>query len=276
LRIAAIVVAYNSANDLPTSLGCLTALPLERVVVVDNSSTDNSVEIAQQFTPYVLSLPNVGFGPAINAAAESAPDVDAYFLLNPDATLTPEAFGLLVEALAADPKLGVVAPLMRYPDGDFGISSGSDPSMAKEWLAALGADHLVPEGVKRSMARSAFLRSKIRMLDYVDTQPSADTREVDWVSGFCMLVRGTAFHQIGGFDPKFFLYFEDVDICKRLRDAGWGVASVGAAVAEHKESTSTASVGKTRLYRSGMTVYFDQHGTGRQRLLAKSLRKFPI
>jgi N-acetylglucosaminyl-diphospho-decaprenol L-rhamnosyltransferase len=170
----------------------------------------------------------------------------------------------------------VVAPLMRYPDGEYGVSSGSDPSMAKEWLAALRVDELVPDGVKRSMARSAWLRSKVRMLDYVDVEPGPETREVDWVSGFCMLVRAPAFHQIGGFDPKFFLYFEDVDICKRLRDAGWGVASVGAAVAEHKESTSTASVGKTRLYRSGMTVYFDQHGTGRQRLLAKSLRKFPI
>jgi GT2 family glycosyltransferase len=276
MRVAAIVVAYNSARELPLSLGCLSALPLDRIVVIDNSSTDNSIEIAKQYTPYVTSLPNVGFGAAINAAAASLSNVDAYFLLNPDCHLTDKSFALLTDALTDDPRLGLVAPLMRYPDGRYGISSGSEPSMAKEWLAALRIDHLVPRRLKSYLARSTLMRKRFRMLDYLVVEPTPQTRAVDWVSGFCMLVRASAFRELGGFDPRFFLYFEDIDICKRLRANGWGVASVGASVAEHKESTSTSTVGKRQLYRSGMVVYFARHGTRFQRLLALALRRLPV
>jgi GT2 family glycosyltransferase len=234
------------------------------------------VEIARAYTPHVISLPNVGFGAAINAAADSAPDVDAYFLLNPDCHLTEEAFAELVDAFRDDPRLGAVAPLMRYPDGRYGVSSGSEPSMAKEWLAALRVDHLVPTRLKNSLSRSRWLRSRLRMLDYLDVEPTGRTRSVEWVSGFCMLVRAEAFRDVGGFDPRYFLYFEDVDICLRLRERGWQVASVGSSIAEHKESTSTATVGKKRLYRSGMVVYFTHHGTRGQRLLARALRRLPI
>lgn len=276
MRVAAVVVSYNSSRDLPMSLGSLRALPLDRIVVVDNSSTDDSVHVAREYTPYVLTLPNVGFGAAINAAAESTPDVDAYLLFNPDCHIAEKDYAVLVEALRNDERFGAVAPLMRYPNGTYGISSGPEPSMAKEWLAALRVDHLVPRRVKRLLPRLPFLRSRLRMLEYLDVEPSGETRETPWVSGFCMLVRASAFHDVGGFDPGYFLYFEDVDICRRLRERGWGVASVGASVADHKESTSTAAVGKRRLYRSGMSVYFSKHGTRGQRVLASALRRLPI
>ncbi|RLK23248.1 N-acetylglucosaminyl-diphospho-decaprenol L-rhamnosyltransferase [Micromonospora sp. M71_S20] len=276
MKIAAIIVSYNSARELPLSLGCLGALPVDDVVVVDNSSTDDSVEVAKSFGYPVVSLPNVGFGKAINAAAETLPDADAYFLLNPDCHIDPESFAHLVEALRADSKLGVVAPLMRYPDGRFGISAGPEPSIAKEWLAALKVDHLVPRRLKQHLARATPLRKKFKMLEYLDVEPTGQVRETAWVSGFCMLVRGEAFRSIGGFDPRFFLYFEDVDLCTQLRAGGWGVASVGTSVAEHKESTSTGAVGKNPLYRSGMYVYFAKHGTRGQRLLASALRRLPI
>ncbi|MFC7548033.1 glycosyltransferase family 2 protein [Plantactinospora sp. GCM10030261] len=276
MRVAAIVVSYNSAGELPLSLSCLKALPVDDVVVVDNSSADDSVEVAESFGYPVVSLPNVGFGKAINAAAETLPDADAYFLLNPDCHIAPESFGHLTEALEAGPRLGVVAPLMRYPDGRFGISSGPAPSMAKEWLAALKVDHLVPRGLKRYLARATPLRKKFQMLEYLDVEPVRRVRDAAWVSGFCMLVRGEAFRAVDGFDPGFFLYFEDVDLCTRLRANGWGVASVGTSVAEHKESASTAAAGKTGLYRSGMYVYFTKHGTRGERFLASALRRLPI
>jgi GT2 family glycosyltransferase len=276
VKVAAIVVSYNSAADLPASLGSLSVLPLDRIVVVDNSSTDDSPDIARTFTPHVMSLPNVEFGAAINIAAADAPDVDAYLLINPDCEITDKSFAVLAEALHGGPRLGAVAPMMRYPDGRFGIAAGPEPSMAKEWLAALRIDHLVPKGLKNYLARSAFVRSRLRMAEYLVVEPTHQTRAVAWVSGFCMLVRAEAFRAVGGFDPGFFLYFEDVDICKRLREHGWGVASVGTSVADHKESTSTGAVGKSPLYRSGMVVYFSKHGTRRQRLLARALRRLPI
>jgi N-acetylglucosaminyl-diphospho-decaprenol L-rhamnosyltransferase len=280
MRVCAVVVAHNSARDLPASLGSLGRLPLLGALVVDNASTDDSVEIAKRFTPHVITSANVGFGAAVNVAvadaAERFPNVDALLLLNPDCELAAKDFALLGKALDADPALGVVAPLMRYPGGRYGISAGPEPSMAKEWLAALRVDHLVPRRVKGRLAHSAALRARLPMLGYLAVKPDGGIRPAAWVSGFCMLVRATAFHEVGGFDRDYFLYFEDVDLCKRVRGHGWGVASVGASVAQHKESTSTSVVGKKALYRSGMLVYFSKHGSRSQRLAARALRGLPI
>jgi N-acetylglucosaminyl-diphospho-decaprenol L-rhamnosyltransferase len=276
MRIAAIVVAHNSAADLPRSLGCLSPLGLHRVVVADNASTDDSAEVAGRYTRHVLALLNVGFGAAVNAAADAVPDVDAYLLLNPDCAIGPDSFARLVDALRADGRLAAVGPVMRYPDGRYGISSGPDPSMAKEWLAALRVDRLVPRRLAAAAARSSWLRRRVRLLGYVAAQPASGVHEADWLSGFCLLVRAVAFRDAGGFDPRFFLYFEDVDLCRRLRQRGWSVGTVAASVADHTESTATKVAGKTRLYRTGMSVYFSKHGTRTQRLLARVLRTLPI
>jgi GT2 family glycosyltransferase len=275
-RTVAVIVSYNSARDLPMSLGSLRELPVAEVVVVDNSSSDDSVRIAQEYTPHVIRCPNLGFGKAINIAADQFPDADAYLLLNPDAALEPDSYAELSRVLAADPKVGVVAPQMRYADGGVGISAGPDVSMAKEWLAALRVDHLVPGRVKRALARSRLLRRTIPMLGYLDQGRSDSAADPAWVSGFCMLVRAAAFREVSGFDPAFFLYFEDVDLCKRLRCAGWRVVSVPDAWARHLESTSTGAAGKNRLYRSGLITYCDKYGSKMDRALARALGRFPL
>ncbi|NUT22829.1 MAG: glycosyltransferase [Hamadaea sp.] len=276
MKVVGILVSYNSAADLPLSLGSLAALPVSDIVVVDNASSDDSAEIALTYTPHVLRLPNVGFGKAINAAVEYLPGADAYLLINPDCGIHLADFHKLTGALTADPALGAVAPLMRYPNGEFGISAGPEMSIAKEWLAALRVDHLVPRRARAALSRSRLLRRLVPMLAYLDTKPAAAIQHTAWVSGFCMLVRREAFEQVGGFDPAFFLYFEDVDLCKRMRASGWRVGSVGTSVALHRESTSTGAVGKNRLYRDGMVVYFDRHGARIERVLARALRRFPL
>ncbi|MDG4808164.1 glycosyltransferase family 2 protein [Micromonospora sp. WMMD1120] len=269
-------MSYNSAVDLPMSLGSLAELPVADVVVVDNGSSDDSVEVARRYTPHVVESSNVGFGKAINAAVRQFPDAEAYLLLNPDAALAPDAYAELARTLRDDARIGVVAPQMRYADGEPGISSGPDVSLAKEWLAALRVDHLVPDRVKQGLANSQLLRSRLSMLDYLDKTGSAAATDVAWVSGFCMLVRGDAFRDIDGFDDSFFLYFEDVDFCKRLRAADWRVVSVGTASATHRESTSTGAVGKNRLYRSGLVTYVDKYGSAMDKFSARALRRLPL
>lgn len=258
------------------SLGSLRDLPIDEIVVVDNGSSDDSVEVAAQYTRHVIRSSNVGFGKAINAAAEQFPHAESYLLLNPDAALTPDAYAELVRTLRDDAKIGVVAPQMRYADGEAGISAGPDVSLAKEWLAALRVDHMVPGRVKQELAKSQLLRNRLPMLAYLDKTGSAEAADVAWVSGFCMLVRADAFRAINGFDPTFFLYFEDVDFCKRLRAANWRVVSVGTASAMHRESTSTGAVGKNRLYRSGLVTYVDKYGTAMDRFSARALRRLPL
>jgi GT2 family glycosyltransferase len=276
MKTVAIVVAYNSSRDLPMSLGSLCDLPLAASVVVDNSSTDASVEVAARYTSNIIQLPNVGFGKAINAAVGQFPEADRYLLLNPDSSIGPDAFNTLSRALDDDPTVGVAAPRMVYPDGRTGISAGPEMSILKEWLGALRVDHMVPARFKRTLAGSRVLRSRIRMLDYLDDRQSDGVKDVAWVSGFCMLIRAEAFRGIGGFDPSFFLYFEDVDLCRRLRAAHWRVVSVPSASAQHLESTSTRAVGKNALYRAGLVTYCDKHGSRTDRLLARALKGFPL
>jgi len=114
------------------------------------------------------------------------------------------------------------------------------------------------------------------MLSYLRTGPESGTWEVAWVSGYCMLTRRTAFESVGGFDEDFFLYFEDVDLCARMRGEGWVVALVRDSVARHIESTSTRAVGKERLYRHGMCVYFSKHKGRQSRFWSSVLQRMPL
>jgi GT2 family glycosyltransferase len=267
VKVTAVVVTHNSAAELPPSLGALAALPLQALMVVDNASTDASADVARAYTPHVVRRDNRGFGAGVNAGVEAAVaavgPADAYLLVNPDCTLPAPSYGRLVAALDDDPGLAAVAPLMRYPDGRYGIAGGPEPGMLKEWLAALRVDHLVPRRLRRLLPR--------RLRAYLAVEPGAGVRTVAWVSGYCMLVRASALRSVDGFDPGFFLYFEDVDLCRRLRGLGWRIALVADSVADHTESASTARVGKDRLYRTGRRTYFDKHGTRTQRLLARAL-----
>jgi GT2 family glycosyltransferase len=94
---------------------------------------------------------------------------------------------------------------------------------------------------------------------------------VDWVSGFCMMIRREVFDRISGFDEDYFLYFEDVDICRRTAREGFAVKLVRNVSALHLESTSTGPAGKSRHYYQGLSVYFRKHGSPRTLVLAKVL-----
>jgi N-acetylglucosaminyl-diphospho-decaprenol L-rhamnosyltransferase len=228
--VAVVLVTYQSARDLAMCLGSLERAagphPLE-VVVVDNASTDASVEIARGYGAKVLENPaNLGFSRAINAGVQitGAPWL---LIANPDTWLSPGSLRRLLATASSDPRIGGVGPHLANPDGSDYPTGRRFPSLLMGGLHAVLAPVWPDNPATRRYHMAGVDRS--RPLD------------VDWVSGACMLVRRRAFEQVGGFDPGYFMYFEDMDACLRLHRAGWRVVFDPLAEVKHVVGGSTRS-----------------------------------
>ena len=227
--LAVVLVTYESAEDLP---GCLDSLPAAaaphelEIVVVDNASRDASVEVARAAGAKVVeNATNEGLARAINrGVAETA--APWLVLLNPDTRLAPGSLARLHATLAADERAGCAGPRLRGPDGSDYPTGRRFPSLTVGTLhALLGTVWPGNPATRRYHAR--------------DVDRSGGPVAVDWVSGACMLVRREAFEAVGGFDPGYFMYFEEMDFCLRLHRAGWRVLLDPAAEVEHKVGGST-------------------------------------
>lgn len=210
--VACIVVSFNGA---PWMADCLRALrastvPL-RVIVVDNASSDATREIVGGF-PEVTLLPqaeNLGFGRANNigiarALADGARQV---FLLNQDTVLAPDAIALLLSEAEADPTLGILCPLQLDADG-----AAMDPTFLRYYVAPHATAYLT---------------------DAVMGRPVAGHYRAHALPAAAWLLTRECLQQVGGFDPLFFLYCEDDDLCARARHHGFGIALVPAATFRH-------------------------------------------
>lgn len=247
--ISILIVNHNGGDVLPT---CLRHLAEQQddfhdIVLVDNASSDGSADAAgreaerlglDQMTLLRLES-NVGFGAANNRAAEVAQG-DRLLLLNSDAWPRSGCLPRLEKALDADPRLALAAPHLVYEDG----------SPQFHWAPTTG---VFGEAVQK--ARNLFEgQSWVHHLRF-------PTR--GWYSAACVLQRRDAFEAIGGFDEEFFLYFEDVDLSLRLRDAGWKLRTVSGAEAVHMKGGSqdgrrTDALGSME-YRRGQLRYYEKH-----------------
>ena len=211
-QVSAVVVSYNSAAYLPDCIRSLRAEGVDEVVVVDNASSDGSVAAVRATDPAVVvveSGANLGFGSAANLGAAATAGGDL-LILNPDTVVEPGTVKALAEALDRDPGLGVVGPRMETEDGRLYPSVRRFPDLG------VAAGHAF---VGLVWAANPFTR-RYRMLDWDHDRPASD---VDWVGGACLLARRTAFDVVAGFDEAYFMYVEDVDLCWRLRQAGWRI-----------------------------------------------------
>jgi N-acetylglucosaminyl-diphospho-decaprenol L-rhamnosyltransferase len=211
-EIAVVVVNYDSGDHLRS---CIAALEdalggMEaELLVVDNTSTDGSLDGVEELDPRVRVIrnqENLGYGRACNQgfSAATAPFV---CLLNPDIIPDPECLQKMAVALAAHPDVGILGPRLRNPDGSVYPSARIVPTPA----VALG-----------HAALGMFLPNNrfSRVYKLMDV-PGVAEMEVEWVSGAAMLVRREAFQVVGGFDEDFFMYVEDLDLCVRLGELGW-------------------------------------------------------
>jgi N-acetylglucosaminyl-diphospho-decaprenol L-rhamnosyltransferase len=217
---AVVVVNHNTRDDLLACLDSLADAGGDHVIVVDAGSTDGSLDaVAAAHTGVrLLALPNVGFGKAANAGVALA-DADVVVVANADTRFPPGSVKAMADYLAAHPDVGAIGPLIRYPDGRVQLSARSFPSIG---------DALGHAAFGLWWPRNPWTR-RYRLTDW----DRRSERDVDWVSGCCVAVRREAFEEVGGFDPAYFMFVEDVDLCWRLRQHGWRVVFTPVAEVVH-------------------------------------------
>jgi GT2 family glycosyltransferase len=239
--ITAIIVNHDGEATLGRCLESLDGSEVE-VILVDNASSDGSVSLVRERFPRVTLLPqeeNLGFAAANNLAAERASG-GALLLLNNDAWLEPGALDLLAKTLRRRPDAGLVAPRLAYPDGRPQFS----------WSPARGilgeAMQVLRNPVEsRRWAHGALMRVTARLVGPL------------WYTAACVLIRSEAWRSVGGFDERFFMYFEDVDLCLRLERRGWRLVQEPRAVVRHicggarrGEADETYRPSQLRYYRA--------------------------
>jgi N-acetylglucosaminyl-diphospho-decaprenol L-rhamnosyltransferase len=228
---AAVVVSYNYGDLLERCVRSILADDsggTVDVVVVDNGSTDGSSEALSEAVPDARGIAapgNVGYarGANLGIATTAAPVVA---VLNGDVELVPGVAAAMLAALDADPRLGAVGPRVLNLDGSVYPSARTDPGLFVAFAhAALGL-----------VWRTNPWTRRYRQLDADPTRP----RSVDWVSGAAVWLRREALDDVGGWDERYFMYMEDVDLCLRLRRAGWRVGFEPAGAVVHVQGASTS------------------------------------
>ncbi|KUI31164.1 N-acetylglucosaminyl-diphospho-decaprenol L-rhamnosyltransferase [Mycobacterium sp. IS-1496] len=234
-QLVVITVTYSPGPHLDRFLATLahaTDRPVS-VVMADNGSTDGAPEQALQRYSNIRLLRtggNLGYGTAVNRAVASIeqgvdPDCSEFLIVaNPDVQWGPRSIDLLLEAADRWPRAGALGPLIRDPDGSVYPSARHLPSLIR------GGMHAVV---------GPFWRSNPWTAAYRQDRAEPSERPVGWLSGSCLLLRRSAFAQIGGFDERYFMYMEDVDLGDRLGKAGWLNVYVPSAEILHDKGHST-------------------------------------
>jgi GT2 family glycosyltransferase len=229
-RLAVVVVSFNTRDVLESCLESVLAARPAKTVVIDNGSTDGSIELVRERFAGVrllISERNGGYGAAANAAIEAS-DTPAVLLLNSDTLLEPEALTTLGRYLDEHPRAAVVAPRLVNGDGSLQRSTYPFPSAGDTLLGETGL-HLVVRRIPWLRERSWRTWSHDRAC------------QVPWALGAALVIRRSAFEAVGGFDEAFFMYGEEVDLCRRLAGAGFEVHYAPVTSVVHLGGASTAA-----------------------------------
>jgi len=246
ILLSAVVVNFNDRANIGR---CLTSLleatrSLEaEIIVVDNASSDGSPKtVAAEFPSVrlVRNAENLGFSKANNLAIRESRG-EFVLCLNTDAALRPGALDGLLDELRLNPKTGIVGPALVNDRGDYQVSFGGRLSFSSEL-------------VKRAFLNRYWARR---------LRSDRSRRRVVWVSAACFLARKKALEDAGFFDERFFLFFEDIDLCYRAGQAGWDVIFLPAVQAFHRSGATTSPGGlRSRLaYRASQVYFYRKHNS---------------
>lgn len=270
-RTVAVVLNHNAGRSLAECVAALAAARGEGAVddflVLDNGSGDGSFdrELIRSAggTPLAFGA-NLGFGAAHNRVLGHLRGCHVLFL-NPDAVALPGGIRAMRTELEEGPGLAAVGGAIELPDGSFQPSAFPEPSLG--WALA----HLLRlKDSPRLRRLSDRVPALARAADPYVTSQGGKTRDVDWVVGACVLVRGEALADVGGFDERFFLYFEEIDWCRRARERGWRIRYLPEVAARHQVGGSSAGAPAAAAgarYRSMRRYFGKHHGVAIARLL---------
>jgi N-acetylglucosaminyl-diphospho-decaprenol L-rhamnosyltransferase len=263
--VPVVTVTYSPGPHLErflASLSMATELPVT-VLLADNGSTDGTPQAAVERYPNVRLFDtgaNLGYGTAVNRAVAQLDDDDWMIVANPDVQWGPGSIDALLAAAVRWPRAGALGPLVRDPDGSVYPSARHLPSLVR------GSMHAVLGPFwKRNPWTTAYRQERFEPTE----------RPVGWLSGSCLLVRRSAFSQIGGFDERYFMYMEDVDLGDRLGKAGWLSVYVPSAEVLHHKGHSTGHDPASHLaahHKSTYQFLADRHSGWRLAPLRWALR----
>ncbi len=254
MKLTIIIVSWNTRELLSQ---CLTSIyrsppsPEFEVWVVDNASEDGSIESIRRDFPAVRLISNsqnLGFAYANNQAVRSSTG-EYLLLLNPDTEVHPLALQRLIDFLDQKPDHGAVGPRTLNPDGSLQTSSYPIPTLFREFWRMFYLDRVIPIGTY-----------PMHIWDL------KKPREVDALLGACLMVRRRALDEVGLLDDQYFMYSEEIDLCFRLRQAGWKISWVPEAQIVHYGGQSTQQVADAmflNLYRSKIHFFRKHYGNRR-------------
>ena len=272
--VSGIIVNYNGGTELRRALQSiadeLAAHTAWEVVVVDNASSDGSAAIVAEFAPTARLVPNqenVGFARGVNQGLRhvSAPLV---LIMNPDCRLVPGAVAALRKQLEGHPTCAITGPCILDPDGSVQGSARGDPDM---FTGLFG---------RTSVLRRVLPDLGVSRRNVVTDEPrraGKSSVKVDWLSGACMLARRDALEKVHGFDERYFLYWEDADLCRRLRAQGYHVRYVPGATAFYRvgHSSRRTRASAIRAFHRSAYLYYATHvapGNANQRMTRRTRR----
>jgi GT2 family glycosyltransferase len=262
VQVAAIIVSRNTKD---ATLRCVRSVLSQdvatadiTVLVVDNASTDGTADAVRAESGSRVAVlaneRNVGFGAACNAGARAAPGAAWLLFLNADVVLDRDVVATLLAAAARYPKAAVLGPRFTFPGGRTQSSIRGDPTRIALLHQHTGFRYL-------RIGRFAYSEYKSPLLGAVPQESCT----VPVTLGACMLIDAAAFRALGGFDERYFLYFEEADLQRRARDAGRVVVHVPRAHVVHEGGASSDGDRARALgwYLQSLFRYVDRfHGAG--------------
>jgi GT2 family glycosyltransferase len=251
--VSVLVVSYNVREHLLKALAALKSSSdiTTQVLVVDNASSDGSADaVAAQFpnVSVIRSHSNLGFGKASNVGIEGS-NGEFVLLLNPDVMVEQRCIRTLADFMIANSKVGAVSPKLLRPDGKLDLAARRGFPTPRAAFYRL------------TLLSRLFPRSRRFNRYNVGYVPEDQVHEIDAGTAACLMVRRSAIDQVGAFDPDYFMYGEDLDLCFRLKQGGWKIFYVPTAVATHVKGASSrqATSAMLREFHRSMWIFHRKH-----------------
>src|SRR4030042_2539428 len=259
-KISIVTVTWNSSTTIDACLNSLEKVGAETFVVDNNSSDDTIGKVTKYpWGKLIKNKSNLGFASANNIALKKIKS-EFVFLLNPDAQLVGDALAKMIEFMKENEEVGIVGPKLLSSDGSIQREITRFPALIDQTLILLRLHRLpwfsklvYPDYNRKITSRDCFSRARY---NYEKTQ------EAEHLMGSALLIRKEVFEKVGLFDENFFLWFEETDLEKRAKEAGFNIVYYPKAQVEHLRSASIKKINplrRQRIWNKSLRYYFKKH-----------------